>query len=164
VTLGKTALNFALLRLARQPGEVAFPAALFLSPVGEFSFVLATAAAGAGALTPEGHKLAIAVIALSLLVSPLWFVGARRAHTLALRGITGADALFRQSYARELELLRRLGRGVGRARDPLPDPERKPPAAMQATGPDPDDDTFEPFVNVPRYPVTRDIARGGDKR
>ena len=153
VTLGKTALNFGLLRLARQPGEVAFPAALFLSPVGEFSFVLATAAAGTGVLTPEGHKLAIAVIALSLLVSPLWFVGARRAHALALRGITGADALIRQSYARELAFLGRISRGVGRSRDAVADPERRPPAPMEATGPDPDDDTLEPFVDIPRTPL-----------
>ena len=110
VTVGKTALNAMLLHVMGQPGEVAFPAALFLSPVGEFSFVLATAGATAGALTPEGHKLAIAVIALSLLVSPLWFVGARRAHALALRGITEADALFKESYARELFLLRHWGR------------------------------------------------------
>jgi CPA2 family monovalent cation:H+ antiporter-2 len=152
VTLGKTALNYGLLRLARQPGEIAFPAALFLSPVGEFSFVLATAATTAGALTVEGHKLAIAVIALSLLVSPLWFVGARRAHGLALRGITGADALIRQSYARELSFLGRIGRGIPRGHDKHHNPERRPPAAMQVIGPDPDDDTLEPFVDVPRFP------------
>ena len=115
VTVGKTALNFVLLHIVGQPGEVAFPAALFLSPVGEFSFVLATAAASAGALTPEGHKLAIAVIALSLLVSPLWFVGARRAHALALRGITEADSLFQQSYARELFFLKHWGRRAANA-------------------------------------------------
>ncbi len=115
VTVGKTALNAVLLNLAGQPGEVAFPAALFLSPVGEFSFVLASAAATTGALTPEGHKLAIAVIALSLLVSPLWFVGARRAHHLALRGITEADSLFKESYARELFFLKHWGRRAANA-------------------------------------------------
>jgi hypothetical protein len=93
------------------------------------------------------------VIALSLLVSPLWFVGARRAHTLALRGITGADALIRQSYARELAFLGRISRGVGRSRDAVADPERRPPAPMEATGPDPDDDTLEPFVDIPRTPL-----------
>jgi Kef-type K+ transport system membrane component KefB len=152
VTLGKTALNFALLRLTRQPGDVAFPAALYLSPVGEFSFVLATAAAETGALTPEGHKLAIAVIALSLLVSPLWFVGARRAHGLALRGITGADTLIKQSYAREFAFLQRITRGVTRNNDAAPVVERRPPAPMEATGPDRDDDYLEPFVDIPRYP------------
>jgi len=115
VTVGKTAVNLGLLTAIGQPGEVAFPAALFLSPVGEFSFVLATAGASAGALTPEGHKLAIAVIALSLLVSPLWFVGARRAHALALRGITEADSLFQESYARELFFLKHWGGRAARA-------------------------------------------------
>ncbi len=106
VTVGKTLVNLMVLRLFGQPGEVAFPSALFLSPVGEFSFVLASAGLAAGALSPEGYKLAIVVVALSLLVSPLWFIGARRAHMLALRGITEADALFRESYARELWALR----------------------------------------------------------
>ena len=110
VAVGKTFTNLIILRLFGLPGDVAFPTSLFLAPLGEFSFVIATAGATAGALTPEGHKLAIAVIALSLLVSPLWFIGARRAHDLARRGITEADALFRQSYARELFLLRHWGK------------------------------------------------------
>ncbi len=115
VTVGKSALNLGLLSAVGQQGEVAFPAALFLSPVGEFSFVLASAGVSAGALTPEGHKLAIAVIALSLLVSPLWFVGARRAHALALRGITEADSLFQESYAREIFFLRHWGGRAAKA-------------------------------------------------
>lgn len=110
VAAGKTFVNLVILRAFGQPGDVAFPAALFLTPVGEFSFVLASAGVAAGALTAEGHKLAIAVIALSLLVSPLWFVGARRAHALALRGITEADALFRASYAKEIFFLRLWGK------------------------------------------------------
>lgn len=106
VAAGKTALNVAIFTFFRQPGGVAFRAALFLTPIGEFSFVLAAAGASAGALTPEGYKLALSVIALSLLVSPVWFVGARRAHELAERGIDGAHALFRGSYRRELFILR----------------------------------------------------------
>jgi len=144
VTLGKTTLNLAVLRALRQPGTIAFPAALFLSPVGEFSFVLATAGATAGALTPEGHKLAIAVIALSLLVSPVWFIGARRAHTLALRGITGADALLKESYARELLSLGRIAKRKPR-RAALEPMERRPPAAMTMAGRDDDDEFIEPW-------------------
>ena len=56
---------------------------MFLSPVGEFSFVIASAGLSVGVLTAAGHKLAIAVIALSLLVSPLFFLGARLFHRLA---------------------------------------------------------------------------------
>jgi hypothetical protein len=59
-------------------------ASLFLSPVGEFSFVIASAGLAVGALSPAGHKLAIAVIAMSLLVSPIWFLMARLMHRVIL--------------------------------------------------------------------------------
>ena len=113
VAAGKTLINLAILTVFRQEGDVAFRAALFLTPIGEFSFILAAAGASAGALTAEGYKLALSVIALSLLVSPIWFVGARRAHVLASRGITGANALFRASYRRELFVLRVWRRRAG---------------------------------------------------
>jgi CPA2 family monovalent cation:H+ antiporter-2 len=85
VTGGKTVLNFILLTLAGEKFDTAFPAALFLSPVGEFSFVIAGAGLAAGTLSPAGHKLAIAVIAMSLLASPLFFLMARLAHRLAVK-------------------------------------------------------------------------------
>ena len=144
VTFGKTALNVGVLRLLRQPGHVAFPAALFLSPVGEFSFVLASAAVAAGTLTSEGYKFAVVLISLSLLASPFWFVGARRAHGLARGGVV--DDLIKRTYARELSFLERL-----RSRSTnLSNPERVPPAAMESVGPDDDDDYLEPFVDIPR--------------
>ena len=80
VTGGKTVLNFILLTLAGEKFTTAFEASLFLSPVGEFSFVIAGAGLAAGALSPEGHKLAIAVIAMSLLASPIFFLFARLMH------------------------------------------------------------------------------------
>jgi len=83
VTGGKTVLNFILLMLGRQNFDTAFAASLFLSPVGEFSFVIAGAGLAAGSLSPSGHKLAIAVIAMSLLASPIFFFLARLAHRLA---------------------------------------------------------------------------------
>jgi monovalent cation:H+ antiporter-2, CPA2 family len=83
VTGGKTFLNWLLLMLAGEPFGVALEASLFLSPVGEFSFVIASAGLSVGVLTAAGHKLAIAVIAMSLLVSPVFFLGARLVHRLA---------------------------------------------------------------------------------
>ena len=80
VTGGKTFLNWLLLMLAGESFGTAVEASLFLSPVGEFSFVIASAGVAVGALTEAGHKLAIAVIAMSLLVSPLWFLMARLFH------------------------------------------------------------------------------------
>jgi CPA2 family monovalent cation:H+ antiporter-2 len=83
VTGGKTFLNWLLLMLAGEPFGIALEASLFLSPVGEFSFVIASAGLAVGVLSPAGHKLAIAVIAMSLLVSPIFFLCARLFHRLA---------------------------------------------------------------------------------
>ena len=85
VTGGKTVLNFILLTLGGKNFDTAFAASLFLSPVGEFSFVIAGAGLAAGTLSPAGHKLAIAVIAMSLLASPIFFLLARFAHKLAVK-------------------------------------------------------------------------------
>ena len=84
VTGGKTFLNWLLLMIAGEPFDLAVQASLFLSPVGEFSFVLASAGLTVGALSPAGHKLAIAVIAMSLLASPIWFLLARLMHKVIL--------------------------------------------------------------------------------
>jgi CPA2 family monovalent cation:H+ antiporter-2 len=84
VTVGKTFLNWLLLMLSGERFLVALETSLFLSPVGEFSFVIAGAGLAVGALSTEGHKLAIAVIAMSLLASPVFFVLARLFHRAAL--------------------------------------------------------------------------------
>ena len=84
VTGGKTFLNWLLMMLVGEKFLVALETSLFLSPVGEFSFVIAGAGLTVGALSPEGHKLAIAVIAMSLLSTPLWFISARLFHRVAL--------------------------------------------------------------------------------
>ena len=52
VTGGKTLLNWLLLMLAGENFDTAFAASLFLSPVGEFSFVIAGAGLAVGALSP----------------------------------------------------------------------------------------------------------------
>jgi CPA2 family monovalent cation:H+ antiporter-2 len=118
VTGGKTFLNWLLLMMSGKPFGVAVEASLFLSPVGEFSFVIASAGLTVGALSEEGHKLAIAVIAMSLLVSPLWFLCARIVHRSALghARILGID----------LAGLRFTGGGSGAAAGlapALPDPD-----------------------------------------
>ncbi|HWC63688.1 MAG TPA: cation:proton antiporter [Rhizomicrobium sp.] len=84
VTGGKTFLNWLLLMIAGEPFDLAVQSSLFLSPVGEFSFVLASAALSVGALSDAGHKLAIAVIAMSLLASPIWFLMARLMHRVVI--------------------------------------------------------------------------------
>ena len=85
VTVVKTALNIALIRALGQPWPRAFLAGVLLGQIGEFSFLLAAQGNAAG-IVPEGQgPLVIAVVALSLLISPLWLLTARRLHLVASR-------------------------------------------------------------------------------
>ncbi len=86
VTGGRTFLNFVLLMLAGEKFHTASVTALILSPVGGFSFVIAGAGLAMGALSADGYKLAIAVIAMSLLASPIFFLFARVCHRKATTG------------------------------------------------------------------------------
>ncbi len=85
VTVVKTALNIALIRALGQPWPRAFLAGVLLGQIGEFSFLLA-AQGGVAGIVPAGQgPLVIAVVALSLLISPLWLLTARRLHLVASR-------------------------------------------------------------------------------
>ncbi len=107
VTGGKTFLNWLLLMLSGEPFDQAVQSSLFLSPVGEFSFVIAGAGLAAGALSESGYKLAIAVIAMSLLASPIWFVMARLMHRLILNQarVLGFDLANLRLWGRDIALL-----------------------------------------------------------
>lgn len=103
----KTALNIWLLRLVREPWERAFPAALIMGQVGEFSFIIAAIGLKNSVLSADGYRLAIAVIAISLLVSPLWMHSLRRFHDVAQHGITSFRAALSEVYADELAEIER---------------------------------------------------------
>ena len=99
----KTAFNIVLMRMTRQPWEQAFPAALVMAQIGEFSFVIAGAGLNNGALDIDAYKLAIAVIAISLLVSPIWMTAIRRFHDIASEGVTDFRAALAEVYADEVQ-------------------------------------------------------------
>jgi len=88
VTLAKTAINISILRLLGEPWSRAFHAGVVLGQIGEFSFVLVATGLAVGVIDAEDYKLVIAVIALSLMISPMWLVTSRRLHTIASNGIT----------------------------------------------------------------------------
>ncbi len=83
VTLGKTAMNVGILRLLKEPWPRAWLGGVALGQVGEFSFVLVALGLSTGAVDQEGYRLFIAVIALSLIISPVWLNSARRIQSLA---------------------------------------------------------------------------------
>ena len=89
VTLGKTATNVAVLRFLKEPWPRAWLGGVALGQVGEFSFVLVALGLSTGAIDQEGYRLFVAVIALSLIISPVWLDSARRIQRLAV----GVDTL-----------------------------------------------------------------------
>ncbi|MFO1152896.1 MAG: cation:proton antiporter [Rhodospirillales bacterium] len=102
IVVVKTIINIAVLHLLGEPWDRAFPAGVIMGQIGEFSFVLCTVGAASGLLTRDDKRLAIAVIALSLLVSPLWQLTVRRFHDAAAEGITGLRATLKKAYEQEL--------------------------------------------------------------
>ncbi len=107
VLAAKTAINVLLLRLVRRPWEEAFPGGLIMAQIGEFSFVLAASGFASGAVSADTYRLAIAVIAISLLVSPLWMISLRRFQAIASDGISSFREALAEVYASEIEEIER---------------------------------------------------------
>lgn len=116
VVATKTALNVFLLRRTGSNAQVALVAGLSMAQIGEFSFVLAAAGLSAGALQLDTYRLAIAVTAVSLLVSPLWVSVMHRIDSIAAEHRQTYRAAFRVAYAREMRELSRQGRALSAAR------------------------------------------------
>ncbi len=76
----KSIANIVILYLVGLPWNTAYQAGLIMGQIGEFSFVLAAVGLANGVLDPVGYKLAISVIVLSLLFSPLWTRAVKQAH------------------------------------------------------------------------------------
>ena len=105
VTVFKTLLNVGFLRLVGQPWSTAFLAGVSMAQIGEFSFLLAVVGISAGVLDEEGRRLIVSVTVLSLALSPLWVITARRFQLLASYGVTEATELLRLVYGPETEAL-----------------------------------------------------------
>lgn len=78
VFVGNTAINALIFRLLGDSWRYSLYAGAHLAQIGEFSFVLAAAGAGAELLPDFTHRLVIAVIAITLVLSPAWIGLVRR--------------------------------------------------------------------------------------
>ena len=101
VTVFKTAFNVVVLRLLGQPWQRASLAGVLLGQVGEFSFVLAAIALTTGLIEESESRLVIAIVALSLIISPLWYETARRLQRLIAPGIGSIQEILRLLYGKE---------------------------------------------------------------
>lgn len=72
VFVGNTLINTLIFRWLGDSWTYSVFAGAHLAQIGEFSFVLAAAGAAQGLIPEFTHKLVIAVIALSLVLSPAW--------------------------------------------------------------------------------------------
>jgi CPA2 family monovalent cation:H+ antiporter-2 len=86
-----------------------------MAQIGEFSFVLAATGFVNGAVDADAYRLAIAVIAISLLVSPVWMISVRRFHRVAEDGISNFRTALAEVYAAEIEEFERGRAAVSRA-------------------------------------------------
>ncbi len=86
VTVLKTAVNVVILHLfLDNPWDRAFHSGVVMAQVGEFSFIIVAAGLAEHVITGDAYRLMIAVIALSLVISPMWLAIARRLHDLTRR-------------------------------------------------------------------------------
>lgn len=103
VIFAKTVLNIFLLRLTAHDRDTALIGGLSMAQIGEFSFVLASAGVASGVLGYGNYRLAIAVIAITLLLSPAWMSVMHRIEDLASEGYSSYREALAEAYHNEIE-------------------------------------------------------------
>jgi monovalent cation:H+ antiporter-2, CPA2 family len=73
ILLGKTAAAYLIVRALRYSSATARLVSAALAQIGEFSFILAAAAAGLGLLNDDARSLVVAGALLSIALNPLTF-------------------------------------------------------------------------------------------
>ncbi|WP_370638379.1 cation:proton antiporter [Aurantimonas sp. VKM B-3413] len=109
VIVAKTLFNVLLIRMAGLRHKTAIEAGLSMAQIGEFSFVLAAAAFASGAIGADVYRLALAVTAISLLVSPAWMVVMRRIEGEARFGYAEFREALAELYEDRVENVEDLG-------------------------------------------------------
>ena len=105
VTVFKTVMNVGALRVLGQPWNTAFLGGVMLAQIGEFSFLLSIAGVQNGLISPADSRLVVAVTVLSLALSPVWVITARRLRALTVEGITSGREIMRLVYEPEAEFI-----------------------------------------------------------
>ncbi|MDH5411889.1 MAG: hypothetical protein OEY16_10920, partial [Alphaproteobacteria bacterium] len=112
VSVFKTALNVLILQLMGEQPQRAFMTSLSLAQIGEFSFVLGAAALASNVITPDLHRLVVAITVVSLVTSPLWMHTVRRLHEQGTLTAKTPMALLKIVYVREWRLTLKMTAGL----------------------------------------------------
>jgi len=112
VSVFKTALNVFILQFMGEQPQRAFMTSLSLAQIGEFSFVLGAAALAHSVITPDIHRLVVAVTVVSLVTSPLWMHTVRRLHEQGTLSARTPMALLKIVYVREWRLTLKMTAGL----------------------------------------------------
>jgi CPA2 family monovalent cation:H+ antiporter-2 len=107
VFLLNSVINVVALRTVGAPWRVAVLAGFALAQIGEFAFVIAAAGAASGLIGEEAQRVLVAVIALSMIMSPLWLALARRLHELGTAAPERLSLLWARLLSEEARVLRR---------------------------------------------------------
>lgn len=106
ITIGKTVLNVAVLRLFKFSLPDSFIISVLLGHIGEFSFMLAFAASKVGLIETTELNFLISLTALSLFLSPFWLIFAERCRRLTVSALeSSAWNLFQMVVAKETRKL-----------------------------------------------------------
>ncbi|MAP24337.1 MAG: cation/H(+) antiporter [Rickettsiales bacterium] len=95
----KTVLNTMFLKHFGQPVETALLSSLVLAQIGEFSFVLTTIGLDQKLLDPAGGNLVICLTVLSLVLSPIWMIGAQRLCKMGVVSTNQPDSTVQSFFA-----------------------------------------------------------------
>lgn len=115
VIIVKSVFNVAILRLVGEPWQTAFPGGIIMSQIGEFSFVIIAVGLSHGVIDYAAYQAAIAVIGVSLLISPFWLIVVRRFHEVAEKGVQNFRVALAQVDEDELAELEKGAAGPRRS-------------------------------------------------
>ena len=115
VFLLNSVINVLALRAVGEGWRVAVLAGFALAQIGEFAFVLSQTAVSNRLIGEEAQRVVVAVIAMTMIMSPLWLELARRLHALRVAPSEDLASLVARMWRDEERLLRvRSGRAVRR--------------------------------------------------
>ena len=85
IILINTFINSMIFKSLKRPWKYSIYAGVLLAPLGEFSFFLASVGFQTGVIGDYGYQMAIAIVVLSLTLSPLWIRLFKRYEEEALK-------------------------------------------------------------------------------